>query len=38
MKNLRNKQCLYPHHKFIKVIKITIHTAIELAYEVLEYA
>ena len=36
--NKRNKKCLYPNHKSIKVIKITIYIVVELAYKVLEYA
>ena len=36
MKSQRNKKYLYDH-KFVKGIKINVHTAIEQAYKVFDY-
>ena len=36
MKSQRNKKCLY-NHKFIKGIKINVHTVMELAHKVFRY-
>ena len=37
MKSLRNKKFLY-HPKYLKDIKITVHTVIQLGYEASDYA